>query len=319
MRLRFENFDLIPCSPPIATKRDFFLARITLPPKRSLEKLRLGAHHEVMGFIASGYKIKVEYGGKETTLTGNQGFALDGFFPHRIVNDDEDQAAVIYLVTKLTPLDHPKEINPSKEKRSESLDIAHGIELLRKYRSDRPERLLPITHLADLTDSLNHEQILKLMRIKKGSSVIYWEKIEDLLTGTRTSMEEFLAWCHHEEPRLFSVATAATRTPIDLGYYGLKIYSVLPPNIRHDYFCGEMSIEGKEKVTRKNWERKDQAMVALYVEEGELEITVGKHRNVLPLLKGESIYFDGDLGYLLRNPADSQARAFFATYPAVPF
>lgn len=319
MRRRFEDFDLIPCSPPISTKRDFFLGRVNLPPKRALENLRLEAHEKVMGFIAAGYNIKVEYLGKETHLTGNQGFALDGFFPHRVVNDDEDQAAVIYLMTKLTHLEHSKEITQPKRERSESLDIAHGISALRRYRSDRPRRLLPITHLADLTDSLNHEQILKLMRMKKGSSVISWEKIEDLLTGTGTSMEEFLAWCHHEEPQVFSVATAASRALIDLSYYGIKIYSVLPPNIRHDYFCGEMTIEGKGKVAPKSWQRKDQAMVALYVEEGELEITVGKHRSALPLLKGESIYFDGGLGYLVRNPADSQARAFFATYPAIPF
>ena len=59
-------------------------------------------------------------------------------------------------------------------------------------------------------------------------------------------------------------------------------------------------------------------MCALYLEQGELEITVGgKLRGPLPLSKGESIYFDAGLGYVLRNPAGAQAKAFLATYPAI--
>ena len=59
-------------------------------------------------------------------------------------------------------------------------------------------------------------------------------------------------------------------------------------------------------------------MCALYLEQGELEITVGgKLRSPLPLSKGESIYFDASLGYALRNPVGTQAKAFLATYPAI--
>ena len=60
-------------------------------------------------------------------------------------------------------------------------------------------------------------------------------------------------------------------------------------------------------------------MIALYLEEGELEITVGKSRSALPLSKGESIYFDGSLGYIIRNPGKSTMKSFMASFPAIQF
>jgi len=316
LRLQFKNFDMTPCSPPINTKKDFFVSRIVLPPKRSLEKLSAGAHHHVLGFVLSGFHIKIHYGGTESTVTTNQGFLLDGFFPHTIVNDDEDNAAVIYLITRISDMKSKAEF---PNKKIESIDIAKGIECIRKYKSGRLNSLIAVKHLADLTDSLDHQQIAKLMKLKKGSSVLHWEKIEDLLCGIGVSMEEFLKWCHHEEEKPISLSTISSRAVIDYtAYHGLKIYSAVPPNVNSEYFFGELMIEGKNGG-KKSLERKDKAMIALYVEEGELEVTVGKRRSALTLLKGESIYFDGSLGYLLRNPAGDQMRGIFTTYPAIQF
>ena len=58
-------------------------------------------------------------------------------------------------------------------------------------------------------------------------------------------------------------------------------------------------------------------MIAIYVEAGEIEITVGRRRSPLPLEAKSSIYFDGSLGYMLRNPAAAQAKCFFAAYPQI--
>ena len=51
LRLRFDNFDLIPVSAPIAAKRDFFICKINLPAKRAIENLSLDARHFVIGYI----------------------------------------------------------------------------------------------------------------------------------------------------------------------------------------------------------------------------------------------------------------------------
>ncbi len=319
-RIQFKNFDVTPYSPPVATRKDFFICRVNLAPKRSLEKLVLNAHHQVMGFISAGFNIMIDYGKTRIPLTSNQGFVLNGSTSHSIINNDEDNAAVIYLITRI-PSPKNSEKSPGHPARlSGPIDISLGLQNLRKYRSDRPGRLLSVKHLADLTDSLNHEQVAKLIRLKKGSSVIYWEKIEDLLSGAGISMETFLKWCHHDEANPFSPATASTRALIDYStYHAAKIYSAIPANVRCEYFMGEFMMEGKSAVMKKSWERKDNAMIALYIEEGELEITVGKHRSALPLSRGESIYFDGNLGYNLRNPADAQIKGFLATFPAIQF
>ena len=318
VRLRFKNFDLTPISPPLTATRDFFICRINLPPKRSIDNLSLGIHFPVIGFVSAGFNIKITYGNRSHTVTTNQGFSLDGFYRHSFTNEDDDAAAVIYIMTKISD----KEIPPhSFETKSETtaINIANGIEALRKERSDRPGIMLSVKHLADLSDNLDHEQIAKMMRLKKGSSVVYWEKIEDLLGGACVSMEEFLGWAHHLPQKPFALATAKTRALMDYStYYGVTIFSCVPPT-KNDLFCGELKIEGQGSLSKKSWERKDAAMIALYLEEGELEITVGKSRSALPLSKGESIYFDGSLGYIIRNPGKTAMKGFMASFPAIQF
>lgn len=318
LHLPFDDFTVTPISPPLTTQRDFFICRIELAPSRSIEKLALGVHHQVTGFVSAGFDLKIFYeGGKGTPLTAHQGFALDGYFPHSIRNENKEQPAMIYLITKLPRLGQVKVSNAPNLRGLDSLNIAEGIRRIRESKSDRG-RLISVKHLADLTDSLDHEQISKLMRVKKGSSVIYWEKIEDLLAATGVSMEEFLEWCHQNEKIPLSVAGAATRATIDYPHHALRIQSAVPLENR-EFFFGELLIGGKEAALRKNWERKDNAMIAIYIEEGELEATVGRRRSALPILKGESIYFDGSLGYALRNAGSTPLRGFFASYPAIQF
>lgn len=321
LRLRFKDFDLNPLSAPLVTRKDFFLARMILPPKRSTETLQLPLGSHIAGFVSSGFNIKILLKKKETPLTASQGFAFEGSFPHTIVNGDEDHTAVIYLMATLSGLETARGIDletPLKD--LGRLDISRGIEEIRRRSTARPGRALPLTHLADLTDSLNHEQITKLMRLKKGSAVIYWEKIEDLVGGTGVSMEKFLGWCRASENAAVSISTAVTRPVVDFSpVYGLKIFSAVPAGPSHRFSFGEIKLEGKQAVPRKSWQRKDESMMAFYVEEGEVEVAVGKRRSPLTLSKGESIYFDASLGYSVRNPGEAEAKGFFAAYPAIPF
>ncbi len=320
VRLQFKDFDLTPISAPIATKKDFFVSKINLPPKRAIKNLSLGVHHQVFGFLSAGFNVKIKCADNEQIITTNQGFGFDGFQSHEILNEDEDNGAVIYLVTKFPNFDQVEPHRGPQPKPIDSINIALGIERLRERKSIHSDRPIPVKHLAELTETLDHEQIHKLMRIKKGSSVIYWQKIEDLLSGTGVTMEEFLKWCKNEKDQEIHVATAETRVMIDYhNYHGVKIYSAIPPAVEREFFLGEITVEGKSSVTKKSWERKDKAMIAIYVEEGELEITVGKRRSALPILKGESVYFDGNLGYVIRNPGEVQAKGFFASFPAIQF
>lgn len=315
VRIRYKDFDFTPISAPINARKDFFCVRIVLPPKRSIDDLALGIHNPVIGFVAEGFNLKIRYGGNERAITSNQAFALDGFFTHSIINDDEDHAATLYFITKLPNYDKTRLSYQPPGKPLDQMNIAEGLEHIREFSSDRPGRPLSVQHLADLTDHIDYQQMHKIIRLKKGSGVVYWEKIEDVLGGTGVSIEDFLEWTHNRIPQPFDLATAATRANTEYLAGGVRIYHATPPALKNRFLCGEIFVEGKKG---KSWKRRDSVMCALYLEQGELEITVGgKLRSPLPLSKGESIYFDASLGYVLRNPAADQAKAFLATYPAI--
>ncbi|MDP3981047.1 MAG: XRE family transcriptional regulator [Chlamydiota bacterium] len=315
VRLRMKDFDFTPISAPINTKRDFFCLRVILPPKRSIDKLALGIHNPVIGFLSEGFNLKIQHGGKDYPITSNQAFALDGFFPHSIVNDDEDHAATLYLMTKLPNYEKGRLSYQTTGKESDEINIANAIEHIRELASDRPGRPLSVQHLADLTDHLDYQQMHKLLKLKKVSSTVYWDKIEDILGGTGVSIEDFLEWSHNRIQTPFQLATATTRANTTYLAKTVRIYHATPPGIKNRFLCGELFLEGKKT---ESWKRRDSAMCALYLEQGELELTVGgKLRVPLPLSKGESIYFDASLGYILRNPTATQAKAFLATYPAI--
>lgn len=314
IRLRMKDFDFTPISAPINAKKDFFCVRLVLPPKRSIDKLALGMHNAVIGFMADGFNLKIQYGQKAYPVTSNQAFALDGFFPHSIVNDDEDHAATLYLITKLPNYEKGRLTYQTTGKESDKMNIAQAIEHIREFSSDRPGRTLSVQHLADLTDRLDYQQMHKLLKLRKDSSTVYWKKIEDILGGTGVSITDFLEWSQNRIPTPFDLASVATRANTEYPAEGVRIYHATPPGLKNRFLCGEIFIEGK----KKSWKRQDAVMCALYLEQGELEITVGgKLRAPLPLSKGESIYFDAGLGYVLRNPADAQVKAFLATYPAI--
>lgn len=318
IRLRLKDFDLTPISPPINSKKDFFVCRLVLPPKRTIENLLLGVHMPIISYIAEGFNIKVLCGDKKPySLTSGQAYSLDGFFPHSIFNEDEDHSAIIYLITKLPNFDKLSRLKSGPACNPSPINISQGVDAIRSYRSERANKQMSLRHLADLTDTLNERQLIEIMRLKQGASVVYWEKIEDLLSATNVSMDEFLLWAQGLKDHPFSVANAKTRAWIEYIHHGLKIYACTPPGINNLFFCGQIFIEGAGQVSKDTWERKDKSMVALYVEEGEIQVFVGKRKKTISLSKGESAYLDGNLGYALRNASKTQAQVFFATHKAI--
>ncbi|MDD5218117.1 MAG: helix-turn-helix domain-containing protein [Candidatus Omnitrophica bacterium] len=176
VRFTMKDFDVTPLSPPINAKKDFFICRLGLPPKKRIENLDLGTHNPIVTYIADGFNLEVAYAGKNHKLTSGQAFMLDGYFRHTIVNHDEDHTAVIYLVTKI-----PKPVpsrHVQREPRQEPLpiNIAKGVDAIRRHVSGRSQKPLSLRHLAALTDTLNERQINEIIRLKQGSSVVYGRK-----------------------------------------------------------------------------------------------------------------------------------------------
>lgn len=321
MRFEFKNFDAFPLTPPIATKKDFFVCRIHLLPSCSIDNLVLGNPEQVFGFVSQGYSIKLLDKGKEAaSLTANEGFRLEGNVKHSIRNEDQVVTAVIYLATKLSALDPARGRPHESSKSSAFLDMAHAIEHLRDKKSEDLGVPLRLKHLADMTDSLNEKKIRWLMKSKKSTSVIYWDKIEDLLGATGASMDEFLIWARGKEVSNFSVCPSRDRAMIDYtSSYGVKIYSTAFPSTENQFHMGEFYFEAFQKDRKRaRWRRKDKSMTLISVEDGELRIQAGRNR-IATLIKGESVYFDGAMGYLLNNPGNLPAKCFFATFPAIKY
>lgn len=318
IQFNLKNCQITPISAPINTKKDFLCFRLEIPPKHKFDKLILESPMPVIGFVSKGFNIKISYGGKiDSTITSNQGFMLNGFHQHSLINEDDEHPAIIYLITKLPHLRRTNIDSSISGKEFPAINIAQGIELIRKYCSERPEQMISVKHLADLTDSLNHSQIAMMMEQKKGSSVVYWEKIEDLLGAAKVPIEDFLEWTHNKQSLPFSMGTSSTRAWIKYTHFGAKLYSCTPPGIKNFFFCAELFLDGAGQIRRESLRRKDESMIALYVEEGELLVTAGRERMTLPLSKGDRLYFDGNLSYMLQNPSRTQAQIFLASYPGI--
>lgn len=322
IQFHMKSCQVTPISAPINTKKDFFCIRLAIPPKHKFGKLSLASHAPVAGFVAAGFNIRILGDGPiDAVVTSNQDFMLDGFYEHCLVNEDDEHTAVIYLMTKI-PGSRPASLSTFPPgKHSGAMNIGRGIEMIRRHCSERRGQMIPVKHLAELTDTLNHIQLAMMMRQRKGTSVVYWEKIEELLAATKVPMEDFLAWTHSRSRVPFAIGTSSTRAWIEYTHYGAKIYSCTPPGLKNYFFCGELYLDGTGQTRRKNLTRKDEAMIALYIEEADEEaevlLTVGRERMTLPLAKGDRAYFDGNLSYTLHNPSKKQAKIFFASYPGI--
>lgn len=319
-RLRFNDFDLIPVSPPIHFKKDLFIARLIIPPKRRTPVLSTGIDSSVIGAVASGFDIRVEYAKETFDLGGAHAFRLNGLHPHVIINDNEDQTAVLYLITKIPFASKGSARGQGETKPSEKINIARAVETLRSQASQMPEAPLSLRRMASMTDTLHEKQLQEIMRLKKNSSVVYWEKIEDLLGATNTSMEEFLLWGKGARRKDFSISSSTNQPSIVFGACGVEIRTRTPYSQDKDFFCGYFEIKGTGKDAQKklfrDWYRKENTMTAFYVENGSIRLVVGERKRVYSLNEGDSAYIDASAGYSIRNPNDKDARLFFVTSPS---
>lgn len=79
-----------------------------------------------------------------------------------------------------------------------------------------------------------------------------------------------------------------------------------------------MYIDPKGGIRRASWQRKDDSKICAYIEDGELLVEVGKNRKT-SIREGESIYFDGSLGYIFTNTGSKPAKLLFASHPPIIF
>lgn len=320
-RIRFTDFDIIPISPPIHFKKDLFVVRLILPPKRRTQYFSTVLPCPVVGVVSSGFDIRVESGGVSHELSGAHAFQLNGKRPHAIFNDNDDQTAILYLVTKV-PMINPNFKAPSRAPgQSKNINIAKAVDALRYKASPIPGQSLSVRGMAAISDTLHEKQLQEITRLKKDSSVVYWDKIEDLIGSTNTPMEEFLAWGQGSEDGAFKTSSSTNQASILYSNCGVEIITRSPTTENNDFFCGYFQIKssgkGSQKKLFRDWQRKDNHINAFYVEHGSVRVVVGKRKRVYHLHEGDSIYLDASIGYSMKNISDKDARLFFAASPSI--
>lgn len=112
----------------------------------------------------------------------------------------------------------------------------------------------------------------------------------------------------------FFKATYSQRGIIDYRQHGFTIQSLSPPGTgMRDFFLGIMCIKPRREL--KKWQFPSQCMVAVYVEEGTLEIAYGDRKETLQA--NEPAYFDASIPHRFKNVDDKETRLFLVTYPPI--
>ncbi|OGW81264.1 MAG: hypothetical protein A3G33_06720 [Omnitrophica bacterium RIFCSPLOWO2_12_FULL_44_17] len=315
----FDGFDACLLTSPAEGPAHFHFAAIDIHPGHALKHLHRKSHTltQIAGFVERG-SLKIIYTGKEaSTLSGNQGFILRGDKTHQFINEDHDNKLRIYLAF-LFPLQKSIKKKPRKNLSRESFSVGRAIESLRLLYSDSPARPLSFSRLAELT-GLDAKSLKYLSKTNHPGQVVYWDKIEVITHALHIPISRFIELAEGKDDGYIKIATAHDRALIDYRHYlGVRIKSILFPSSSNQFHFSELYIEPRGGIRRASWRRTDNAMMLAYVEDGELLVEVGKNRKTL-LSAGESVYFDGSLGYIFTNSGAKPTKILFVTHPAIIF
>lgn len=106
----------------------------------------------------------------------------------------------------------------------------------------------------------------------------------------------------------------AQRGFIDYSQHGFTIQSLSPPGTSsRDFFLGIMTIKPLHEL--KRWKFQTNSMIAIYVQQGTLEIMYGGKK--IRLVANESAYFDGSIPHRFKNVDTFEAKIFIATRPPI--
>lgn len=315
--LTYNGFRIDLSSPPLRAPAHFCLAILEIAPGKEIPRLKLRYPNQVVGFVERG-TLKIVYGSnQEMNLFGNQGFALRGDKTHRFINLDMDNTLRLVLAFHLAP---SKTLAADSGSRKDQAGVSAGkaIHRIRELYSDSKERLLTFAELSYLT-GLEEKSLQYLENTTQADQVVYWDKVEKITQALKMPFTRFLDLAEGKDEGSFSLATAHDRALIDYRHYlGVRIKSTVFPSTGNIFHMSEMYIEPRGGIRRVTWKRTDNARIAVYIEDGELRVEVGKNRKV-NLQQGESVYFDGSLGYIFTNPGSRPCKLFIATHPPIIF
>lgn len=314
--LTFGDSQITLITPPFVAASHFFFLLINIAAGKALLDLKLPCPNQVTGFVQRG-SLQISYNDdQEFNLFGNQGFSLRGDKLHHLINQDNDNPLQLCLAYSITP----EECIQSAEapKTQSAISIGHAIKQIRRLYSHSEKSPLSFSELSRLT-GLDEKALKYLENTTRTDQVIYWDKIERISQSLKIPFSRFLELAEGKDAGYFYHATAHDRALIDYRHFlGVQIKSSLFPSPQNRIQIAEMYIDPKGGIRRASWKRRDDAKISAHVEDGELLVEVGKNRKT-SLREGESIYFDGSLGYIFTNTGTKPTKLLFASYPPIIF
>lgn len=303
-------------TPPFTTPSHFSFWLISIGAGKELLDLALPYPNQITGFVERG-SLRITYNNsQELTLFGNQGFSFRGDKTHHFINQDKDNPIQLCIAFSLTPEEC---IRSAKTQKSQSsFSVGRAIKQIRNLYSRSEKQPLQFSELSRLT-GLDEKALKYLENTTHKDQVIYWDKIEKISLSLGIPFSRFLELAEGKDAGYFYHATAHDRALIDYRHFlGVRIKSALFPGPQNHFQIAEMYIDPKGGIRRASWQRKDDAKICAYVEDGELLVEVGKNRKT-SLSAGESVYFDGSLGYIFTNTGNKPAKLLFASCPPIIF
>lgn len=303
-------------TPPFVAPSHFYFWLISIGAGKELRDLKLPYPNQITGFVERGSLRIIYNNSQEFTLFGNQGFSLRGDKTHHFINQDKDNPLQLCLAFSLTPEECIRSAETPKA--PSSFSVGRAIKQIRDLYSHSPENALSFSELSRLT-GLDEKALKYLENTTHRDQVIYWDKIEKITQSLKMPFSRFLELAEGKDIGYFYHATAHDRALVDYRHFlGVRIKSALFPGPQNRFHIAEIYIDPKSGIRRASWQRKDDAKICAYVEDGELLVEVGKNRKT-SLREGESVYFDGSLGYIFTNTGNKPAKLLFASYPPITF
>lgn len=140
------------------------------------------------------------------------------------------------------------------------------------------------------------------------------EKLIKIAESFQVSYPELALRAVSEYPGVLFKTGFAQRGFIDYSQHGFSIQSLSPPGSgNRDFFLGIMTIKPLREL--KKWMFRANSMLAVYVEQGTLEVMYGGKKVVLHA--NESLYFDGSVPHRFKNIDTFEAKIFLVTRPPI--
>jgi mannose-6-phosphate isomerase-like protein (cupin superfamily) len=314
--LTLSGSQITSITPPFAAPSHFSFWLISIDAGKELRDLILPYPNQITGFVERGSLRIIYDSSQELSLFGNQGFSFRGDKTHHFINQDKDNPLQLCLAFSLTPEECIRSAEPPKSQ--PSFSVGRAIKQIRNLYSRSEKQPLQFSELSRLT-GLDEKALKYLENTTQKEQVIYWDKIEKISLSLGIPFSRFLELAEGKDAGYFYHATAHDRALIDYRHFlGVRIKSALFPGPQNRFQIAEMYIDPKGGIRRASWRRKDDAKICAYVEDGELLVEVGKNRKT-SLRTGESVYFDGSLGYIFTNTGNKPAKLLFASCPPIIF